>query len=80
MWDDQAPVFATRLSKKYNTKIYLKEDLNHTGAINNTIGQILVAQKLGKNESLQRLEQDNMCSYRNSLCLNGLECISIWVK
>ena len=43
--------FAKRLSEKYNTKVYLKrEDLNHTGAhkINNTIGQILVAKKLGK--------------------------------
>lgn len=45
--------FATRLSEKYNTKIYLKrEDLNHTGAhkINNTIGQILLAKHLGKKE------------------------------
>ncbi|MCF6296474.1 MAG: tryptophan synthase subunit beta [Flavobacteriaceae bacterium] len=44
---------AKRLSKKYNTKIYLKrEDLNHTGAhkINNTIGQILMAKRLGKKE------------------------------
>ena len=44
--------FADRLSKKYNTKIYLKrEDLCHTGAhkVNNTIGQILMAKKLGKN-------------------------------
>ena len=43
--------FASRLSKKYKTKIYLKrEDLCHTGAhkINNTIGQILLAKKLGK--------------------------------
>ncbi|UBM63009.1 tryptophan synthase subunit beta [Candidatus Sulfidibacterium hydrothermale] len=43
--------FASRLSKKYNTRIFLKrEDLTHTGAhkINNTIGQILVAQHLGK--------------------------------
>ncbi len=43
--------FAKRLSEKYNTKIYLKrEDLNHTGAhkINNTIGQILLAKRLGK--------------------------------
>ncbi|MGB0837780.1 MAG: tryptophan synthase subunit beta [Flavobacteriaceae bacterium] len=43
--------FAPRLSKKYGTTIYLKrEDLNHTGAhkINNTIGQILIAKKLGK--------------------------------
>jgi tryptophan synthase beta chain len=43
--------FAKRLSEKYNTKVYLKrEDLNHTGAhkINNTIGQILLAKRLGK--------------------------------
>ena len=43
--------FAKRLSEKYGAKIYLKrEDLNHTGAhkINNTIGQILLAQRLGK--------------------------------
>jgi tryptophan synthase beta chain len=43
--------FATRLSEKYRTNIFLKrEDLNHTGShkINNTIGQILLAQKLGK--------------------------------
>ena len=43
--------FAERLSEKYNTKIYLKrEDLCHTGAhkVNNTIGQILLAQSLGK--------------------------------
>jgi tryptophan synthase beta chain len=42
---------AKRLSEKYNTTIYLKrEDLNHTGAhkINNTIGQILLAKRLGK--------------------------------
>jgi len=42
---------AERLSEKYQTKIYLKrEDLNHTGAhkINNTIGQILLAKRLGK--------------------------------
>lgn len=43
--------FAKRLSEKYKTQIYLKrEDLNHTGAhkINNTIGQILLAKRLGK--------------------------------
>lgn len=42
---------ATRLSEKYNAQIYLKrEDLNHTGAhkINNTVGQILLARRLGK--------------------------------
>lgn len=43
--------FAERLSDKYGTKIYLKrEDLNHTGAhkINNVIGQILLAKRMGK--------------------------------
>jgi len=43
--------FAKRLSEKYKTQIYLKrEDLCHTGAhkVNNTIGQILLAQRLGK--------------------------------
>ena len=43
--------FAKRLSDKYGAKIYLKrEDLNHTGAhkINNTIGQILLAKRMGK--------------------------------
>ena len=42
---------ARRLSEKYGTTIFLKrEDLNHTGAhkINNTIGQILLARRLGK--------------------------------
>ena len=43
---------AKRLSEMYGCKIYLKrEDLNHTGAhkINNTIGQILLARRMGKN-------------------------------
>ncbi|MEY8422569.1 tryptophan synthase subunit beta [Lachnospiraceae bacterium 38-14] len=43
--------FAERLSEKHRTKIYLKrEDLNHTGAhkINNVIGQILLAKRMGK--------------------------------
>jgi tryptophan synthase beta chain len=43
--------FAKRLSEKYGARIYLKrEDLNHTGAhkINNTIGQILLAQRMAK--------------------------------
>ena len=43
--------YASRMSEKYGCKLYLKrEDLNHTGAhkINNTIGQILLAKKMGK--------------------------------
>jgi tryptophan synthase beta chain len=42
---------ANRLSEKYGCKVYLKrEDLNHTGAhkINNTIGQIILARRMGK--------------------------------
>jgi tryptophan synthase beta subunit len=43
--------FASKLSLKYGPRIYLKrEDLNHTGAhkINNVIGQILLAKRMGK--------------------------------
>ncbi len=43
--------FARRMSERYGCQLYLKrEDLNHTGAhkINNTIGQILMAKKMGK--------------------------------
>jgi tryptophan synthase beta chain len=43
--------YAQRMSERYGCRLYLKrEDLNHTGAhkINNTIGQILVAKRLGK--------------------------------
>jgi len=47
-----SPLYLSRqLSERYGAKIYLKrEDLNHTGAhkINNTIGQILIARKMGK--------------------------------
>ena len=42
---------ARRMSEKYGCRLFLKrEDLNHTGAhkINNTIGQILMARKMGK--------------------------------
>ena len=55
--------FAKRLSERYNTKIYLKrEDLCHTGAhkVNNTIGQILLAKRLGKTASLLKLVLVNM--------------------
>lgn len=43
--------YAERLSEHYGTKVYLKrEDLNHTGShkVNNTVGQILLAKKMGK--------------------------------
>ncbi len=43
--------YAKRMSRKYDCQLYLKrEDLNHTGAhkINNTVGQILLAKRMGK--------------------------------
>lgn len=54
---------ARRLSAKYGCKIYLKrEDLNHTGAhkINNAIGQVLLAKRMGKVVSLPRPEPVSM--------------------
>lgn len=71
--------FAKRLSKKYNTKIYLKrEDLNHTGAhkINNTIGQILMAKRLGKNRIIAETGAGQHGVATATVCaLMGLECI-----
>ena len=71
--------FAKRLSEKYNTKIYLKrEDLNHTGAhkINNTIGQILVAQRLGKTRIIAETGAGQHGVATATVCaLMGLECI-----
>jgi len=43
--------YAKRMSEKYGCQLFLKrEDLNHTGAhkINNALGQILLAKKMGK--------------------------------
>ena len=45
--------FSKKLSEKHGAQIFLKrEDLNHTGAhkINNTIGQILLAKRMGKTQ------------------------------
>ncbi|RED38158.1 tryptophan synthase beta chain [Winogradskyella eximia] len=71
--------FAKRLSKKYNTKIYLKrEDLNHTGAhkINNTIGQILMAKRLGKNRIIAETGAGQHGVATATVCaLMGIECI-----
>lgn len=56
--------FAKRLTEKLGgAKLYLKrEDLNHTGAhkINNVIGQILLAKRMGATGSLPKLELDSM--------------------
>ncbi len=71
--------FASRLSKKYNTQIYLKrEDLCHTGAhkINNTIGQILLAEKLGKKRIIAETGAGQHGVATATVCaLKGLECI-----
>ena len=70
--------FAKRLSKKYNTKIYLKrEDLNHTGAhkINNTIGQILMAKRLGKKRIIAETGAGQHGVATATVCaLIGVEC------
>ena len=71
--------FAKRLSKKYKTKIYLKrEDLCHTGAhkINNTVGQILLAKRLGKTKIIAETGagQHGVATATVS-ALSGLECI-----
>ncbi|GHA58322.1 tryptophan synthase subunit beta [Pontibacter akesuensis] len=71
--------FAPRLSEKYNTKVYLKrEDLNHTGAhkINNTIGQVLLAKRLGKKRIIAETGAGQHGVATATVCaLMGLECI-----
>jgi len=71
--------FAERLSIKYNTKIYLKrEDLCHTGAhkVNNTIGQILLAKRLGKNRIIAETGAGQHGVATATVCaLMGIECI-----
>nr|WP_321224753.1 tryptophan synthase subunit beta [uncultured Psychroserpens sp.] len=71
--------FAKRLSEKYNTKIYLKrEDLNHTGAhkVNNTVGQILMAQRLGKTRIIAETGAGQHGVATATVCaLMGIECI-----
>ena len=71
--------FAKRLSERYSTKIYLKrEDLNHTGShkINNTIGQILLAKKLGKGRIIAETGAGQHGVATATVCaLMGLECI-----
>ncbi len=74
------PLFlAERLSKKYNAEIYLKrEDLCHTGAhkVNNTIGQILLAKKLGKQKIVAETGAGQHGVATATVCaLMGLECI-----
>lgn len=71
--------YAERFSKKYNTKVYLKrEDLCHTGAhkVNNTIGQILMAKRLGKNRIIAETGAGQHGVATATVCaLMGIECI-----
>jgi len=71
--------FAQRLSKKFNTNIYLKrEDLCHTGAhkINNTVGQILLAQRLSKKRIIAETGAGQHGVATATVCaLKGVECI-----
>lgn len=71
--------FANRLSKKYNTQIYLKrEDLNHTGAhkVNNTVGQILMARALGKQKIIAETGAGQHGVATATVCaLMGMECL-----
>lgn len=70
---------AKRLSRKYGCKIYLKrEDLNHTGAhkINNTIGQILLARRMGKTRIIAETGAGQHGVATATVCaLMDMECI-----
>ena len=71
--------FAERLSNQYNANIYLKrEDLCHTGAhkINNTIGQLLLAQRMGKKRIIAETGAGQHGVATATVCaLKGIECI-----
>ncbi len=70
--------YAKRLSEKYGTKIYLKrEDLNHTGAhkINNVMGQILLARRLGKTKIIAETGAgQHGVATATGAALFGMEC------
>lgn len=70
---------ANRLSEKYGARIYLKrEDLCHTGAhkVNNTVGQILLAQRLGKKKIIAETGAGQHGVATATVCaLMGMECI-----
>jgi len=71
--------YAKRLSEKYGTQIWLKrEDLCHTGAhkVNNTVGQILMAERLGKKRIIAETGAGQHGVATATVCaLKGLECI-----
>jgi len=71
--------FAKRMSEKYGCRLYLKrEDLNHTGAhkINNTVGQILIAQQMGKTRIIAETGAGQHGVATATVCaLMNMECI-----
>jgi tryptophan synthase beta chain len=71
--------YAERLSAFYKTRIFLKrEDLNHTGAhkINNTVGQILIARRLGKTRIIAETGAGQHGVATATVCaLMGLKCV-----
>jgi len=71
--------FASRLSAYHGTRIFLKrEDLNHTGAhkINNTVGQILIARRLGKSRIIAETGAGQHGVATATVCaLMGMKCI-----
>ena len=71
--------YAKRLSQKYECKIYLKrEDLNHTGAhkINNTVGQILIARRMGKTRIIAETGAGQHGVATATVCaLMNMECV-----
>jgi tryptophan synthase beta chain len=74
-----ALTFASRLSDELGYRVYLKrEDLNHTGAhkINNTIGQVLLAQRLGKRRMIAETGAGQHGVATATACaLFGLPCV-----
>lgn len=70
--------YAKNLSEKYGPKIYLKrEDLNHTGAhkINNVIGQILLAKRMGKKKLIAETGAgQHGVATATGAALFGMEC------
>ena len=71
--------YAKRLSKRYNCRIYLKrEDLCHTGAhkVNNTVGQILLAKRLGKSRIIAETGAGQHGVATATVCaLMGIKCV-----
>ncbi len=75
-----SPLYLTRrLSQKYGCRLYLKrEDLNHTGAhkINNTIGQILLARRMGKRRIIAETGAGQHGVATATVCaLMDMECV-----